>query len=101
MRIFCDHFDDAPGELKPEVGPEFGPDGLGGRAGNASSYIMSCWSCVLGSWRSVNAWDDEGPGSISHEPSRYSTSTVFPLKIRPGFATLVAPVYRLKFVLVG
>ncbi len=40
MRIFCDHFDEAPGELRPEVGPEFGPDGLGGRAGNASSYLI-------------------------------------------------------------
>lgn len=39
MRIFCDHLLLAPGELRPDVGPELGPDGFGGRAGNASSYL--------------------------------------------------------------
>jgi len=39
IRIFCDHLEEAPGELIPEVGPELGPDGFGGRAGNASSYL--------------------------------------------------------------
>jgi hypothetical protein len=40
IRIFCDHLLLAPGELRPDVGPEFGPDGLGGRAGKASSYLQ-------------------------------------------------------------
>jgi len=41
MRIFWDHFEDALGELKPDVGPELGPDGFGGKAGKASSYLVN------------------------------------------------------------
>jgi hypothetical protein len=31
----------------------------------------------MGSRMSVNTWDDEGPWSIAHEPSRYSNSEIY------------------------
>jgi len=55
IRIFWVHLLLAPGELRPDVGPELGPDGLGGRAGNASSYLHKSNISII-NWIQLWSW---------------------------------------------